>query len=333
MATLPETMTHIAISEPGGPEVLIAETMAVPEPGANEILIKVEAAGVNRPDIVQRQGHYPPPPGASLTPGLEVAGEIVALGPEAQRYETDARVTALVAGGGYAEYCIAHEDSALRIPEPLSIVGAAALPETFFTVWTNVFDRGGLCEGETFLVHGGSSGIGTTAIQLAHHFGARVFATAGSAEKCRRCEELGALRAINYREEDFVVVIKEETGGRGADLILDMVGGDYAPRNYSAAARGGRIVQIAFLRGAKAEIDLARLMLRQLTHTGSTLRARTPAQKSAIARALEDRVWPLLDQGLIAPVIDSTFALGDAAKAHERMEAGEHFGKIMLKVS
>ena len=332
MASLPETMTQIAISEPGGPEVLVPEATKVPDPKADEILIRVEAAGVNRPDIVQRQGHYPPPPGAPLTPGLEVAGEIVALGADSERFEIGAKVTALVAGGGYSEYCIAHEGSALRIPEPLSIVEAAALPETYFTVWTNVFDRGGLREGETFLVHGGAGGIGSTAIQLAHQFGAQVFTTAGSAEKCARCEALGAVRAINYREEDFVDVIKQETSGHGADLILDMVGGDYVTRNYSAAAYAGRIVQIAFMRGANPETDLARLMLKQLTHSGSTLRGRSPEQKAHIARALEDRVWPLLDRRLIAPVIDTTFALSDAAKAHQRMEAGEHFGKIMLKV-
>jgi putative PIG3 family NAD(P)H quinone oxidoreductase len=329
---LPKTMTHIAISAPGGPEALVAETIAVPEPGPEEVLIRVAAAGVNRPDVVQRQGHYRPPPGAPSTPGLEVAGEIVARGANAGRYDIGAPVAALVAGGGYAEYCVCHQGSVLRVPEPLSLVEAAGVPETFFTVWTNVFDRGGLRAGETFLVHGGASGIGTTAIQLGRVFGATVYATAGSAEKCARCESLGARRAINYRDEDFVAVIKEETGGRGVDLILDMVGGDYVARNYSAAAPGGRIVQIAFLRGARAETDLARLMLKQLTHTGSTLRSRSVAEKAAIARALEDSVWPFLDDGTIAPIIDSTFPLAAAARAHERMETGAHFGKIILTV-
>jgi len=330
--SLPQTMTHIAISRPGGPEVLVSETIERPEPGDGEILIRVEAAGVNRPDVVQRQGHYPAPRGAPLTPGLELAGEIVKLGPGARRHDVGARVTALVAGGGYAEYCVAPEGSALRIPGSLSPVEAAGLPETFFTVWTNVFERGGLAKDESFLVHGGSSGIGTTAIQLARRFGATVYTTAGTADKCARCEQLGAARAINYREEDFVAVIKEVTAGRGVDLILDMVGGDYVARNYSAAAAGGRIVQIAFLRGARAETDLARLMLKQIIHTGSTLRARPVEEKAAIARALEARVWPLIDDGLVAPVIDTTFPLAEAAKAHEYMEAGGHFGKIILEV-
>lgn len=330
MAALPETMTEIAIAEPGGPSVLTPRTAPVPEPGPRQVLIKVAAAGVNRPDVLQRMGAYPPPPGAPETPGLEIAGEIVALGPHASRFSVGAEVTALVSGGGYAEFCVADEDLALRIPEALSVRDAAGLPETYFTVWTNVFDRGRLKSGETFLVHGGASGIGTTAIQLAREFGATVIATAGSAEKCARCEALGAARAINYLEEDFVEVVKAFTEKRGADLILDMVGGDYIERNYDAAARDGRIVQIAFLHGAIAETNFTKLMIKRLTHTGSTLRPRSVEEKAAIARALEQEVWPLLDAGTVAPVIDTTFPLAEAAAAHAHMEAGRNVGKILL---
>jgi NADPH2:quinone reductase len=332
MTDLPTTMTAIAIARPGGPEVLVPREIPVPRPGAGEVLIKVLGAGVNRPDVIQRLGLYPPPPGAPDTPGLEIAGEIVALGDGAERYSEGALVTALVAGGGYAEYCVAHERLALRVPEGLSAVEAAGLPETFFTVWTNVFDRGRLAAGETFLVHGGSSGIGTTAIQLAHAFGARVIATAGSAEKCAACLGLGAVRAINYLEEDFVAAVKQASDGRGADVILDMVGGDYVERNYRAAARDGRIVQIAFLNGASAEVDFTDLMRKRLTHTGSTLRPRPVQEKAEIAERLEAQVWPLIDEGRVRPVIDTTFALAEAAKAHARMEAGQHIGKIILTV-
>lgn len=331
--TLPETMTAIAISAPGGPLVLKPESRPTPRPRPGEILIRVRAAGVNRPDVLQRQGAYPPPAGASDLPGLEVAGEVAALGPEVGRWRVGDAVAALTPGGGYAGYVAVHETNALPVPAGLTFTEAAAIPETFFTVWHNVFQRGGLQAGETFLVHGGSSGIGTTAIQLAGAFGARVFATAGSAEKCAACVKLGAGRAINYREEDFVRVVKDETGGSGVDVILDMVGGDYVSRNYAAAAEDGRIVQIATLGGAKAEADIARLMVKRLTHTGSTLRPRSVAFKAAIAAELERKVWPLLSERKIAPVMDMIFPLREAWRAHERMEEGEHIGKIVLDVS
>lgn len=331
--TLPETMTAIAISAPGGPLVLKPESRPVPRPGPGEILIRVRAAGVNRPDVLQRQGAYPPPAGASDLPGLEVAGEVAAVGSEVGRWRVGDPVTALTPGGGYAGYVAVHETNALPVPAGLTFTEAAAIPETFFTVWHNVFQRGGLQAGETFLVHGGSSGIGTTAIQLAGAFGARVFTTAGSAEKCAACVKLGAGRAINYREEDFVRVVKDETGGSGVDVILDMVGGDYVSRNYAAAAEDGRIVQIATLGGAKAEADIARLMVKRLTHTGSTLRPRSVAFKAAIAAELERKVWPLLSERKIAPVMDMIFPLKEAWRAHERMEEGEHIGKIVLDVS
>ncbi|HXK53313.1 MAG TPA: NAD(P)H-quinone oxidoreductase, partial [Hyphomicrobiales bacterium] len=321
-------MTAIGIAEPGGPEVLRPEQRPLPQPGENEILVKVAAAGVNRPDVVQRKGSYPPPKGASDIPGLEFAGTVVARGARASRFNIGEQVTALVAGGGYAEYCPVDETNALAVPAGLSLIEAAALPETFFTVWSNVYDRARLAEGEYLLVHGGTSGIGTTAIMLASALGARVIATAGSAEKCALCESLGAIRAINYREEDFVEAAKEATGGHGADVILDMVGGDYIGRNYAAAAIEGRIVQIAFLRGARAEVDFTRLLMKRLTHTGSTLRARDIAFKAAIASALGDKVWPLLEAGRIRPIIDSTYPFLDAAKAHARMESSGHIGKI-----
>jgi len=330
MAPLPARMTAIAIRAPGGPEVLVPEERPVPSPGAGEILIKVGAAGVNRPDVMQRQGLYPPPPGASDIPGLEIAGEVVAVGPGAARFKAGDKVTALVAGGGYAEYCPVHETNALPAPGTLSLIEAAAIPETFFTVWHNVFDRGGLKSGETLLVHGGSSGIGTTAIQLAKAFGARVITTAGSPEKCDASRKLGADVAVNYRSEDFVAATKTATGGKGADVILDMVGGDYIARNYEAAAVEGRIVQIAFQGGSRANVDFLRLMLKRLTHTGSTLRARSVTDKAAIARALEANVWPLIAGGKVKPVIYRTFPLAQASAAHALMETSAHIGKIVL---
>ncbi len=327
-----ETMTAIEITEPGGPEVLRPVERPRPAPGVGELLIEVAAAGVNRPDVLQRQGGYPPPPGASDIPGLEVAGTVAALGPGAHGWQLGDPVCALVTGGGYAEYCVAPTAQCLPVPEGFDMVQAAALPETCFTVWTNVFQRGRLQAGERFLVHGGSSGIGTTAIQIAAARGARVFATAGTADKCAACERLGAERAINYRDEDFVAVIKELTGGEGVDVILDMVGGDYIQRNIKALRTEGRIVFIAFLGGSKAEIDFLPLMLKRATITGSTLRPRSVEQKSAIADELRAEVWPLLNAGRIAPVIDSTYPLADAADAHRRMEGGEHIGKIVLTV-
>ena len=331
-ATVPATMKVAEIAEPGGPEVLRAAVRATPEPAHGEVLIEVAAAGVNRPDVLQRQGGYPPPPGASDIPGLEVAGTIVALGAGVLAHSIGDRVCALVTGGGYAGYCPAPAAQVLPVPAGLDMIEAAALPETFFTVWTNVFDRGRLQPGERFLVHGGSSGIGTVAIQLARAFEARVFATAGSADKCAACERLGAERAINYRDEDFVEVAKALTGGVGLDLILDMVGGDYVQRNFAALATEGRLVQIAFLAGAKVELNLMALMLKRLTLTGATLRARAIEDKAAIADALRARVWPLLESGRMRPVIDSTMPLAAAAQAHERMESGRHIGKIVLTV-
>ena len=331
MTGTPDTMTAIEISAPGGPEALVPASRPVPRPSAGEILVRVAAAGVNRPDVLQRQGVYPPPPGASDIPGLEIAGTVVAAGEGASRFAIGDSVCALVAGGGYAEYCVVHETNALPVPAGVTMTEAAAIPETFFTVWTNVFDRARLRSGETFLVHGGSSGIGTTAIQLARAFGATVFATAGSPEKCAACVRLGADHAIEYKARDFVEAVKQATGGRGVDVILDMVGGDYVAHNYQAAAEDGRIVQIAFLRGAKPTVDLNALMRKRLTHTGSTLRPRPVAFKAAIARALEERVWPVIAAGTIKPVMDSTFPLAEAAAAHARMEGGEHIGKIMLE--
>jgi NADPH2:quinone reductase len=330
MAKLPAEMTYIRIDRPGPPEVLVPARMAVPQPGPEEVLIRVAAAGVNRPDVLQRQGGYPPPPGASAVPGLEVAGEIVAVGSDVERWQIGDRVMALVASGGYAEYCIAPGPQVLPIPGDLEMVEAGAVPETFFTVWTNVFDRGRLQPGETFLVHGGSSGIGTTAIQLASAFGATVLATAGSADKCAACEKLGAARAINYREEDFVAAAREATGGKGVDLILDMVGGDYVEKNLAALRVEGRLVQIAWLKGAKVTANFTQLMVKRLTWTGSTLRPRSVEEKGAIARALEARVWPLLAAGKVRPQVFRTFPLAEAAKAHALMETSGHIGKIVL---
>ena len=328
--SLPPAMTVIAIRAPGGPEVLVPQERPMPSPGTGEILVKVAGAGVNRPDVMQRLGLYPPPPGTTDIPGLEIAGEVVALGAGVERWNVGERVCALVVGGGYADYCLAHETHALPIPAGLSMIEAAAIPETFFTVWHNAFERGGLKPGETLLVHGGSSGIGTTAIQLAKAFGAKVITTAGTPEKCAACRTLGADLAVNYKSEDFVAATKTATKGRGADVVLDMVGGDYIERNYEAAGVEGRIVQIAFQGSPKATVDFRRIMLKRLTHTGSTLRARSTADKGAIARAVEGRVWPLIAAGKVKPVLDSTFPLAQAAQAHARMEASTHIGKIVL---
>lgn len=330
MTALPREMTAIAITTPGGPEVLKPQQTAVPDLKDYEVLIKVAAAGVNRPDVLQRQGGYPPPPGAPSTPGLEVAGHIVAKGASVKRYKEGDAVCALVPGGGYAEYCAAAADNALYVPNGISMIEAGGIPETFFTVWTNVFERAGLKPQETLLVHGGSSGIGTSAIMMAHQLGSRVFATAGSAEKCRACEKLGALRGIDYRKEDFVQIIKAETQGKGVDVILDMVGGDYVGRNLAAAGMHGRIVNIAFLKGSKIEVDLLPVMLKRLTLTGSTLRPRSVGEKAEIARALEAKIWPLLAEGKIRPQIYKTFPLGEAAEAHTLMESSTHVGKIVL---
>ncbi|CAN5723833.1 NAD(P)H-quinone oxidoreductase [soil metagenome] len=327
---LPETMRAVEITEPGGPDVLRPAERPVPRPGAGEILIRIAYAGVNRPDALQRAGNYAPPPDASDLPGLEAAGTVAAVGPSVARWSEGDAVTALLPGGGYAEYAVTAADHALPIPGAMPLDEAAALCETYFTVWTNVFRRGRLLAGERFLVHGGSSGIGTTAIQLARARGARVFATAGSAEKCEACLRLGAEQAINHREEDFVAALKAEGG---ADLILDMVGGSYMKRNLDALATDGRLVQIAFLQGAKAELNFTQVMTRRLTITGSTLRPQSRAAKAAIAASLEAEIWPLLAAGTVAPVMDSQFALEDAAKAHARMEGSSHIGKIVLKVA
>lgn len=331
MTELPATMTVIGLPTPGGPEALVPEPRPVPQPGAGEILVKVAAAGVNRPDVMQRKGLYPPPPGASDIPGLEIAGEVVALGAGVTTWKVGDKICALVSGGGYAEYCLADEGAALPVPAGLSMVEAAALPETFFTVWTNVFDLAGLKAGESFLVHGGTSGIGTTAIQLAKAFGATVLTTAGSPEKCEVCRALGADLAIDYKAEDFVAAVKAKTG-KGVNVILDMVGGSYIARNYEAAAPQGRIVQIAFMEGSKVQIDYMRLMLKRLSHMGSTLRSRPKAEKAVIAASLKDKVWPLIEAGKVKPVLDQTFPLEKASEAHARMETSAHIGKIMLKV-
>ncbi len=325
-----ETMRAIEITEPGGPEVLKPTTRPMPQPAAGQVVIKVAYAGVNRPDALQRAGSYAPPPGASDLPGLEASGEVVALGAGVDSLSLGDRVCALLPGGGYAEYVATPAAHCLPVPQGMGMKEAACLPETFFTVWSNVFQRGGLQAGERFLVHGGSSGIGTTAIQLAHHFGARVFATAGSDAKCKACTDLGADRAINYRDEDFVAVMK---GEGGADLILDMVGGEYLPRNVKALADDGRLVQIAFLQGPKVELNFAPLMMRRLTITGSTLRPQSDLAKARIADSLREKVWPLLDAGKVAPVMDSEFPMDQAAQAHARMESSGHIGKIVLKVA
>ena len=327
---LPESITAIEIAKAGGPEVLRPIQRPCPEPAAGEVLIEVAAAGVNRPDMLQREGGYPPPPGASDIPGLEVAGRVVAVGPGVEAPEIGSDVTALVTGGGYATHCLAPAAQCLPFPRDFDAVHAAALPETFFTVWSNVFERGGLKRGERFLVHGGTSGIGTTAIQLATAFGAEVYATAGSPEKCEACVSLGAHRAINYREEDFVAAIKTATEGRGVDLVLDMVGGDYIPRDIKALAPDGRLVMIGFLGGAKAEVNFAQVMLKRLTLTGATLRARDVAFKAAIAEKLRREVWPLLNSGEVRVPIYTVFPLNEAADAHRLMESSAHIGKIVL---
>ena len=332
MSDLARSMRCIEILKPGGPEVLMRAVRPTPFPAQDEILIKVAYAGVNRPDALQRAGAYPPPPGASDLPGLEVSGVVVETGAEAGRWRTGDRVCALTNGGGYAEYVAVHASHALPVPEGLDLAEAAALPETFFTVWTNVFERAGLTAGETFLVHGGTSGIGVTAIQLASAFGARVFATAGTEEKCAVCRELGAEIAVNHREQDFVESLREATGGRGVDVILDMVGGDYIARNVALAAEDGRVVSIAFLKGPSAELDFSQMMKKRLCLTGSTLRPRSVEVKARLARALEEKVWPLLASGRIKPVLDQRFLLDDAPKAHARMESGAHIGKILLEV-
>jgi putative PIG3 family NAD(P)H quinone oxidoreductase len=333
MEKLPAKMTVIGISKPGGPEVLVPETRPVPKPGPGEILVKVRAAGVNRPDVAQRSGSYPPPPGASDLPGLEIAGEVVALGDGATRHKLGDKVMSLVAGGGYAQYAIAQDAQAMAVPSALTMEEAGAIPETLMTVWHNVFERGALREGETLLIHGGSSGIGTMAIQLAKAFGAKVIVTVGSQDKAAACLKLGADRAINYKTEDFVEATKAATNGAGANVILDMVGGDYIDRNYEAAAVEGRIVQIAFLSGTpKATANFAKLMVKRLHHTGSTLRPRSNADKAKMVAAIEAKVMPLLCEGRIKPLMDSTFPLEKAADAHRRMETSAHIGKIVLAV-
>ena len=325
-------MRAVEITKPGGPDVLVAAERPRPTPSGGEVLIKVAAAGVNRPDVMQRMGHYPPPPGITDIPGLEVAGVIEQIGDGVTGWRVGDSVCALVAGGGYAEYCVAPAPQCLPIPANVDFVHAAAIPETFFTVWTNVFERGRLKAGESLLIHGGTSGIGTTAIQLAKALGSRVFATAGSAEKCAACERLGAERAINYRDVDFVTAIKESTGGKGVDVILDMIGGDYVPRDMDALAMDGRLVSIAVQGGVKAQINILTLMQKRLTLTGSTLRTRPVAEKGAIAAALKQHVWPLLESGAVSPVIHATFPLRDAAEAHRVLESGAHVGKLVLVV-
>jgi putative PIG3 family NAD(P)H quinone oxidoreductase len=323
-------MKAVEIAQPGGPDVLRVVERPTPQPGDDDVLVRIEAAGVNRPDVLQRLGKYPPPPGASDIPGLEIAGTIAALGRSVSGLNLGDQVCALVAGGGYAEYCAAPAVQCLRIPEGLTTTAAAAIPETFFTVWTNLFQRGALRAGERVLVHGGTSGIGTTAIQLAHAFGATVFATAGSRDKCEACRRLGAALAINYKEEDFVEAVRRETENTGVDVVLDIVGGDYVARNIDCLAMNGRLVQIGTQGGPRASINLTPILQRRLTVTGSTLRARTAREKGELAREVERHVWPLLASGRVAPVIDRTYPLAQAADAHRRLESSEHIGKIVL---
>ena len=332
MKPVPAMMTAVKISAPGGPEVLVAQEMPVPQPRPGQILIKVAAAGVNRPDVLQRMGGYPAPKGHSEIPGLEVAGHVAAIGPAVQRYRLGDAVMALVNGGGYAQFCIADEGSVLPVPDKLPLIEAAGFPETFFTVWHNVFERGQLKAGDWFLIHGGTSGIGVTAIQLAKAFGAKVIATAGSDVKCAACLKLGADRAVNYATADFVDAVKEATGGRGVDVVLDMVGGDYVERNIRCAADDARIVNIAYQKGSKVSLDLIRVMLKRLTLTGSTLRIRTSEVKAGIARGVEQNVVPLLAGGQVRIVMDQTFPLDRAADAHRRLESGQHIGKIVLTI-
>jgi putative PIG3 family NAD(P)H quinone oxidoreductase len=332
MRDLPLEMTVVEIAAPGGPEQLKTATRPVPKPGDEEVLVKVAAAGVNRPDVMQRQGRYPPPAGASDLPGLEIAGEIVALGPKVSGLSIGDQVTALLPGGGYAAYAVAAAPLCLPVPAGISMVEAAAIPETFFTVWTNLFDRGRCKAGDIVLIHGGTSGIGTTAIQLAAAWGASPFATAGSDAKARACERLGAVRGINYRTEDFVEVMRAQTGGKGVDVTLDMVAGSYVARNLDIAALEGRIVIISLLGGSKAEINVGMILTKRLTLTGSTLRARTVAQKAAVAEAVRKNVWPLLAAGRVRPVIHAAFPLAQASEAHRLMETSDHIGKIVLTI-
>ena len=332
MSALPTTMTAIEITQHGGPEVLKPAKRPVPAPGKGEVLVKLAAAGVNRPDLAQRAGHYPPPPGASDIPGLELAGTVVALGQDVASLKVGDEICALVAGGGYAEYCVVPEPQALPIPKGLTALQAAALPETYFTVWTNVFDRGQLKPGESILIHGGASGIGTTAIQLAKAMGATVYATAGNEAKCAACVKLGAKRAINYKTEDFVEFIKEETGGNGVNVVLDMVCGDYVPRNMRCLAIEGRLVVIALLGGCKGTIEFVQLMRRRLSVTVSWVRPLSVADKGAIAASLRAKVWPLIEAGKVGPIIQETFPLAEAARAHAALEGGDHIGKFMLTV-
>ncbi len=334
MTGVPARMKVVEIAQPGGPEVLRIGERPVPQTAENEVLIRVVAAGVNRPDVEQRKGNDPPPPGASEIPGLEVSGTVAATGPSAARFAIGDRVCALVTGGGYAEYCAAPEAQCLPLPDPLTMVEAAALPETFFTVWQNLFDRARFKPGETVLIHGGTSGIGTTAIQLAKALGAaKIFATAGSRDKCAACRRIGADRAIDYNTEDFAAVIKDQTGGRGVDVILDMIAAKYLPKNLAALAVEGRLAVIALLGGRDGTLDMGRLLRQRLTITGSVLRARSVAEKGAVARSLEAKVWPLIAAGKVKPVIDSQYTLAQAAQAHARMETSAHIGKIVLTVS
>ncbi len=331
MNNIPQSMNYIQIEKHGDPEVLKLHSMPVPEPGPGEVLIKVAAAGVNRPDMMQRKGLYPPPPGATDVPGLEVSGTVVSVGQNVSKPPINSEVCALVTCGGYAEYCLAAASICLPVPEKISLVNAAGIPETFFTVWTNVFKRGQLKAGESLLVHGGSSGIGTTAIQLGKAFGATVYTTAGTSDKCEFCNNLGADAAINYREQDFSEEIKRLTEGKGVNVILDMVGGPYFPKNIGLLADEGRLVQIALMQGSKAEVDFRSLLLKRVTLTGSTLRPRSVEEKTKIAQALQKNVWPLLESGAIRPIIHETFPLKQASEAHRLMESSAHIGKILLK--
>jgi putative PIG3 family NAD(P)H quinone oxidoreductase len=330
--SLPTEMQVVEIAAPGGPEQLKPAMRPLPHPGAGEVLVRVAAAGVNRPDVMQRQGRYPPPAGASDLPGMEIAGEIVELGPDVSAWALGDQITSLLPGGGYAAYAIAAAPLCMRLPAGLSMVEAAAIPETYMTVWTNLFERGGCKAGDTVLIHGGTSGIGTTAIQLAAAWGARVFATAGSPEKARACEKLGAERGIDYRSEDFVAVIRAATGGYGIDITLDMVAGSYVQRNLDIAAMEGRVVTISMLGGSRAEINMNTVLPKRLTLTGSTLRSRTVAQKAAVADAMQRNVWPLLSEGRARPVIYKTFPLSQASEAHRLMESSAHIGKIVLTI-
>jgi NADPH:quinone reductase len=330
--TLPREMTVVEIAAPGGPEQLKTGVRPVPKPGDDEVLVRVEAAGVNRPDVMQRQGRYPPPPGASDLPGMEIAGEIVALGAKVSRLSVGDKITSLLPGGGYAAYAVAAAPLCMPIPAGLSMVEAAAIPETYLTVWTNLFERGRCKAGDIVLIHGGTSGIGTTAIQLAHQWGAKVFATAGSEQKARACEKLGAVRGIDYHKEDFVEVIRAETKGYGIDITLDMVAGSYTQRNLDIAALEGRVVTISLLGGSRAEINMGMILTKRLTLTGSTLRSRTVAQKAAVAEAVREHVWPLLVDRRVRPIIYATFPLAEASEAHRLMETSNHIGKIVLTV-